>query len=293
MWVPAVANLLLLSLGLLEAIQDTPLDMALDLFDDEYVGCEAAMTAALPHLNLTEFHANKVYADGWAKASHKWRELQDQCPARLPPLPVGFREEHVVALLAYMDESHLYKEFNSAVRQAGRSRAHYLQHFSFKTLHFLLTEALQLLRKDQRQSGCRRVFRGVEGQRFQPAGPGATVRLGIFASSSLKKNVAHCFGNKTFFSIWTCLGVPFQNYSVIPEEHKVLIPPFETFQVINTSRLPGGCVYIELQALDKRSSYNCEYIKASAQERLSTAWSLLLLLAFLAVGPFPGSPGLF
>ncbi|XP_051699184.1 GPI-linked NAD(P)(+)--arginine ADP-ribosyltransferase 1-like [Oryctolagus cuniculus] len=293
MWVPAMANLLLLSLGLLEAIQVTELDMALDSFDDQYVGCAAAMTAALPRLNLTEFQANKVYADGWAEASRKWRERWARGPARLATLPAGFRDEHGVALLAYTDKSPLYREFNSAVRQGGRSRAHYLQHFSFKTLHFLLTEALQLLRRDQQQSRCHQVFRGVKDLSFRPAGPGATVRLRGFASSSLKKDVAQKFGEDTFFSIWTCLGIPIQDYSVFPEQAEVLIPPSETFQVINASRPEQGPVHIYLRALGKHSKYNCEYIKASAQERLSTAWSLLLLLAFLAVGPFPGSPGLF
>ncbi|XP_051678981.1 GPI-linked NAD(P)(+)--arginine ADP-ribosyltransferase 1-like [Oryctolagus cuniculus] len=293
MWVPAVANLLLLSLGLLEAIQDAELDMALDSFDDEYVGCEAAMTAALPHLQLMEFRANKVYADGWAEASRKWRELQDQCPARLPALPEGFQDKHGMALLAYTNNSLLYREFNAAVRQAGHSRAHYLQHFSFKTLHFLLIEALQLLRKEQRQSGCYQVFRGVKGLRFRTSGPGATVRLAGFASSSLSKKVAQKFGEDTFFSIWTCHGALIQNYSASPWQEEVLIPPFETFRVITARTLPNGHVHIELKAQDKHSKYNCEYIKASAQERLSTAWSLLLLLTFLAVGPFPGSPGLF
>uniref|UniRef100_G1T0E4 NAD(P)(+)--arginine ADP-ribosyltransferase n=1 Tax=Oryctolagus cuniculus TaxID=9986 RepID=G1T0E4_RABIT len=287
MWVPAVANLLLLSLGLLETIQETELDNALDSFDDQYVGCAVAMTAALPHLNLTEFQANKVYADGWPEASHKWQEHQAH------QLPVGFREEHGVALLAYTaNSSPLYREFNAAVGLAGCSRGHYLQHFSFKT-HFLLTEALQLLRKDQWQSGCHQVFQGVKGLRFRTSGPRATVRLGCFASSSLSEDVAQKFGKDTFFVISTC-GVPIQDYSASPWQSEVLIPPFETFRVINASRPEQGPVRIELQAQDKHSKYNCEYIKGEEDTpRLSTAWSLLLLLAFLAVGPFPGSPGLF
>uniref|UniRef100_A0A5F9D1G5 NAD(P)(+)--arginine ADP-ribosyltransferase n=1 Tax=Oryctolagus cuniculus TaxID=9986 RepID=A0A5F9D1G5_RABIT len=293
MWVPAVANLLLLSLGLLEAIQDAQLDMALDSFDDQYIGCAAATMAALPNLNLTEFKDNKLYADGWVEARQKWQERRARGPTRLPPFPAGFRDEHEMALLAYTDNSPLYREFNTAVRQGGRSRAHYCQHFSFKTLHFLLTEALQLLGRAQRMPRCRQVFRGVKGLRFRTSGPGTTVRLGGFASSSLKKDVAQKFGEDTFFSIRTCLGIPIQNYSVFPGQAEVLIPPFETFQVINTSRAEQGPVHIYLSSLGKHSSYNCEYVKASAQERLSTAWSLLLLLTFLAVGPFPGSPGLF
>ena len=246
--------------------REMPLDMALASFDDQYAGCATAMAAALPELNRTEFQANKVYADGWAQASSQWRERQawgpewGVSPTRLLA-PLGFREEHGVALLAYTANSPLHKEFNAAVREAGRSRAHYLQHFSFKTLHFLLTEALQLLSSGQRPPQCHQVFRGVQGLRFRPAGPGATVRLGGFASASLQDAAAQHFGEDTFFGIWTCLGAPIKGYSFFPGEEEVLIPPFETFQVINASRPAQGPSRIYLRAVGKRSTYNCEYIK--------------------------------
>ncbi|KAM4851086.1 GPI-linked NAD(P)(+)--arginine ADP-ribosyltransferase 1 isoform X2 [Urocitellus parryii] len=196
MQIPAMMPLLLVSMGLMDTLQvhshlitqrdvfsqETPLDMAPASFDDQYTGCAAAMMAALTDLNHTEFQTNKVYAEGWALANSQWQERQawgsvwGLSPTRLPPPPPGFRDEHGVALLAYTANSPLHKEFNAAVREAGRSRAHYLHHFSFKTLHFLLTEALQLLGRGQRSPQCRQVYRGVHGLRFRPAGPGATTR---------------------------------------------------------------------------------------------------------------------
>ncbi|XP_019574567.1 GPI-linked NAD(P)(+)--arginine ADP-ribosyltransferase 1 isoform X1 [Rhinolophus sinicus] len=326
MQTPAMMFLLLVSISLMEVLQgqshsitrrelfsqERPLDMAPASFDDQYTGCAAAMTAALPDLNRTEFQANKVYADGWVLASSQWQERQAWgpvwafSPTRLPPPPPGFRDEHGVALLAYTANTPLHKEFNAAVREAGRSRAYYLHHFSFKTLHFLLTEALQLLSKAQRSPQCHQVFRGVHGMRFRPAGPGATVRLGGFASASLQNVAAQQFGEETFFGIWTCLGTPIKGYSFFPGEEEVLIPPFETFQVINTSRPAQGPSRIYLRALGKQSTYNCEYIKdkqcksgpcrldnsAMGQDSLSAVWSLLLLLLFFVGGAFPESPGL-
>uniref|UniRef100_A0A5F9DRD0 NAD(P)(+)--arginine ADP-ribosyltransferase n=1 Tax=Oryctolagus cuniculus TaxID=9986 RepID=A0A5F9DRD0_RABIT len=213
----------------------------------------------------------------WEGPHRKEREQQQERrargPTRLPPFPAGFRDEHEMALLAYTDNSPLYREFNTAVRQGGRSRAHYCQHFSFKTLHFLLTEALQLLGRAQRMPRCRQVFRGVKGLRFRTSGPGTTVRLGGFASSSLKKDVAQKFGEDTFFSIRTCLGIPIQNYSVFPGQAEVLIPPFETFQVINTSRAEQGPVHIYLSSLGKHSSYNCEYVKGEEDTPVRSAAS--------------------
>ncbi|XP_076969856.1 GPI-linked NAD(P)(+)--arginine ADP-ribosyltransferase 1 [Tamandua tetradactyla] len=326
MQTPAMMSLLLVSVGLMEALQaqshsitrrdlfsqETPLDMAPASFDDQYAGCAMAMKAVLPELNHTEFQVNKVYADGWAIASSQWQERQAWGPGwglsttRLPPPPLGFRSEHGVALLAYTANSPLHKEFNAAVREAGHSRAHYLQRFSFKTLHFLLTEALQLLGRDQHPSQCRQVFRGVHGLRFRPEGPGATVRLGGFASASLKNVAAQQFGEDTFFGIWTCLGAPIKGYSFFPGEEEVLIPPFETFQVVNASRPAQGPARIYLRALGKHSTYNCEYIKDkqcksgpchldnSAMRRgpLSGFWSFLLLLWFLVVDAFPETSGL-
>ncbi|XP_060032897.1 GPI-linked NAD(P)(+)--arginine ADP-ribosyltransferase 1 isoform X2 [Erinaceus europaeus] len=279
--------------------------MAPASFDDQYAGCSAAMTAALAELNRTEFQTNQVYADGWAMASGQWRERRawgpewGLSPPRPPPAPPGFREEHGVALLAYTANTPLHREFNAAVRQAGRSRAHYLQHFRFKALHFLLTDALRLLRGAP-AAGCRQVFRGVHGLRFRPAGPGATVRLGGFASASLQNVAAQQFGQDTFFGIWTCLGAPIGGYSFFPGEEEVLIPPFETFQVVNASRPPHGPARIYLRALGTRSTYNCEYIRdkecrsgrchldnsATGQGSLSLVWSLLLLLWFLEWAPF-------
>ncbi|XP_004768233.1 GPI-linked NAD(P)(+)--arginine ADP-ribosyltransferase 1 [Mustela lutreola] len=320
MQTPAMLCLLLVCTGLLEApqaqshlisrrdlfSQELPLDMAPASFDDQYEGCAAAMTAALPDLNQTEFQANKVYADGWVQASSQWQDRQAWGPewvlssTGLPPPPPGFRDEHGVALLAYTANSPLHKEFNAAVREAGRSRAYYLHHFSFKTLHFLLTEALQLLGRGSSPQ-CHQVFRGVHGLRFRPAGPGATVRLGGFASASLKNVAAQQFGEDTFFGIWTCLGVPIKRYSFFPGEEEVLIPPFETFQVINASRPAQGPVRIYLRALGKHSTYNCEYIKdkqcksrscqlgnsAMGQGPSSSVWSLLLPVWLLVRGTFP------
>ncbi|KAM4845326.1 GPI-linked NAD(P)(+)--arginine ADP-ribosyltransferase 1 [Thomomys bottae] len=325
MQIPAMMSLLLVSVGLMDALQvqshlmvqrsvfsqETPLDMASASFDDQYAGCAAAMKAALPDLNRTEFQANKVYADGWTLASSQWQERQGWgavwglSPTPKPPSPPGFRDEHGVALLAYTANSPLHKEFNTAVREAGRSRAHYLQHFSFKTLHFLLTEALQLLARARPQPQCHQVYRGVHGLRFRPVGPGATVRLGGFASASLQNAAAQNFGQDTFFGIWTCLGVPIKGYSLFPGEEEVLIPPFETFQVVNASRPAQGPARIYLWALGKLSTYNCEYIKdkkcrsgpcqldnsATGQGSLSTAWSFLLLYWFLRLG-LPEGPGL-
>ncbi|XP_074073444.1 GPI-linked NAD(P)(+)--arginine ADP-ribosyltransferase 1 isoform X2 [Macrotis lagotis] len=241
--------------------REAPLDLVPTSFDDQYAGCGAAMEAALPDLKRAELNASPVFAEAWLSAAARWQERRAWGGPGTPTSGrPGFRDEHAVALLAYTANSPLHREFNAAVREAGRSRAYYLRYFPFKALHFLLTEALRLLGSGQ-QPRCYQVYRGVHGVRFRPAGPGAVVRLGAFASASLRDAAAHQFGEDTFFGIWTCHGVLIKGYSFFPGEEEVLIPPYETFLVVNASAPAHGPVRIYLKAQDKASTFNCEYIK--------------------------------
>uniref|UniRef100_A0A8U8CDY3 NAD(P)(+)--arginine ADP-ribosyltransferase n=1 Tax=Geospiza parvula TaxID=87175 RepID=A0A8U8CDY3_GEOPR len=205
------------------AIKVVPLDMAQNSFDDQYLNCGPAMTEALPGLNAL-LH----------------RPLS---PAQ------------AIALMAYtMPDVH--KQFNPAVREAGRSRQEYRDKFHFKTLHFLLTQALQKLR---RPDECPDVFRGVRTVQFNVT-PGDKVRFGQFASSSLDRTVAQGYGTDTMFEVHTCHGADIHNFSFNESEKEVLIPPFETFEVTKVTR-EGKKVQIEFRSTGNSSKYNCEWLR--------------------------------
>uniref|UniRef100_A0A8B9DTM3 NAD(P)(+)--arginine ADP-ribosyltransferase n=1 Tax=Anser cygnoides TaxID=8845 RepID=A0A8B9DTM3_ANSCY len=223
----------------LDAIKEVAMDMVLSSFDDQYQGCSRMMEKELEELNRTEF-ASPAYTEGWRGA------------------------EQAVAVLAYTAEGDLYRQFNAAVREGGRSREHYLQSFPFKTLHFLLTKALHTLRDAQGQN-CHRVYRGVKGTRFT-AQLHQTVRFGQFTSASLQKKVAQSFGQDTFFFLDTCYSVPIQNFSFYPGEDEVLIPPFEVFKVTNFTRDRDGN-FIHLRSQAARSTYNCEFVKGKGSQQ--------------------------
>ncbi|XP_039581563.1 erythroblast NAD(P)(+)--arginine ADP-ribosyltransferase-like, partial [Passer montanus] len=210
---PLVKTLALLAMAT-TAVEMVPLDMAQDSFDDQYRGCGPAMTAALPALNSSEFQRNPLFAQAWPKATAEWQ-------SRGSPLSPLSSPAQAIALMAYTMND-LYENFNPAVRTAGRSRQEYRDNFHFKTLHFLLTQALVTLR-DTRGLQCHNVYRGVRKYQFK-AEHGDIVRFGQFSSASQSEKTAEIFGDVTVFQVHTCHGVEIQNFSKYPHEKEVLIP---------------------------------------------------------------------
>ncbi|RMB90887.1 hypothetical protein DUI87_32720 [Hirundo rustica rustica] len=233
------------------------LDMALDSFDDQYRGCRHAMTQLLPALEHSEFQKNPQLARLWVEAAERWQR-------RGPPV-TPLSPAQAIALMTYTTKD-VSKEFNAAVRVAGRSRREYRHNFHFKALHFLLTDALATLR-DARGPRCHHVFRGVRGLRFQ-ARPGDTVRFGRFTSTSLRKEIAQQFGTDTVFQVQTCQGVDIREFSSSPGEEEVLIPPFETFRITGVSQ-EGDRAQIQLRSTGTFSKYSCEWLR---RDITGTTW---------------------
>ncbi|NWV29502.1 NAR1 ribosyltransferase, partial [Origma solitaria] len=238
-----------------------PLDMSPASFDDQYRGCRGAMEKALPALNRSEFQENPLFAQVWAKATAKWQ----QRGSRVSPLSSSAQ---AIALMAYTMND-LYKEFNAAVRKAGKSPQEYRDNFHFKTLHFLLPDALAALR-DARGPRCHRVYRGVRGVRFETR-PGRTVRFGHFASASLRNESSWGFGSDTALRVDTCHGAAIRDFSFFPHEDEVLVPPFETFEVTNVTR-QGDKAQIWLRSTGTHSNYNCEWLRGDSGDSVGTVW---------------------
>ncbi|NXP00542.1 NARE ribosyltransferase, partial [Certhia brachydactyla] len=233
------------------AIKEIAMDMAPNSFDDRYLRCHFKMERALPALNRTEFVPYSDFTEAWNKAAAEWGRRARW--GSLLPL------QQAIALLAYTMEDGLYREFNKAVRRAGRSRQEYLDAFPFKVLHFLLTEALSDLRSAHSHPRCLHVYRGVDGIRFTSR-LGQLVRFGQFASTSLLRNVSEYYGTSTTFEVDTCHGADIRDFSYYPEEEEVLIPPFETFKVTDITH-QGDDIYIHLRSYGVHSKYNCAWFQ--------------------------------
>ncbi|XP_050839727.1 NAD(P)(+)--arginine ADP-ribosyltransferase 2-like isoform X2 [Serinus canaria] len=245
------------------AIMELPLDMAWDSFDDQYLNCGPAMTAALPALKNSDFNKNKEFYQAWEKATAEWQKRGSYSSS--------LTNDQAIALMVYTMKS-VYSDFNKAVRTAGKSRREYWDNFHFKTLHFLLTQALQKLRNPYK---CLNVSRGVKDVRFN-AKFHDKVRFGHFTSSSLNKTVAWGYGTDTMFEVHTCHGVDIQKFSFNQSEKEVLIPPFEIFKVTYVN-IFGSRRNIWLNSTGKSSNYNCEWLRGGSLPRNSPHLGGLLL----------------
>nr|XP_054495472.1 erythroblast NAD(P)(+)--arginine ADP-ribosyltransferase-like [Agelaius phoeniceus] len=245
---PLAQTLALLAMAMATTAVDVfPLDMAPDSFDDQYRGCGPAMKEALPALNSSEFEQNKEFAEVWVKAAAEW---QSRGPPESPLSP-----DQATAIMAFTMTDP--RKFNDALRVVGHSRQEYRDNFHFKTLHFLLTDALATLR-DAQNGQCRDAFLMVCGTRFE-AQRGDTIRFGLFVPMFPSKQIGECPG-ETMLEVHTCHGVDVTPFSEHPEPKIVLIPPFETFNVTQYTQ-EGDKTQIQLQSAGTYSKYNCEWLQ--------------------------------
>ncbi|XP_041641494.1 NAD(P)(+)--arginine ADP-ribosyltransferase 2-like [Cheilinus undulatus] len=224
-----------------------PLSLSPDSVDDMYYGCSHRMLIKVKRHYLplsTREGLDSTYTKLCALKAMKTKDFYDR-----------LSWNHFRALCAYTAGS--YDNLNRAVR---RGKASYKTSFEFHALHFLLSDAIRLLKLNQRScyTSYRRsklLFSGESGQ---------TVRFGSFASSSLNKDLRQ-FGRRTCFEIHTCFGAYLKSYSDFDsDEDEVLIPPYEMFTIVSVD-MSGendlNCdVLFRLETAGVYSSLNCQAV---------------------------------
>ncbi|XP_062374147.1 GPI-linked NAD(P)(+)--arginine ADP-ribosyltransferase 1-like [Sardina pilchardus] len=229
--------------------KEYPLDMAFNSADDQYEGCAKNMANFVEAIFLKrELRNNDEFGDAW-------REVEQAHYCDNPGH--GLTRNHCIALFMYTGTG-VYYSFNSAVRN-GKEKYNSLT-FEWYSLQFFITEALQIL---QGKTTCRWTYRGTRLE-FDKDIKHKEIRLGAFTSSSLNHSIAQAFGNTSCFTTYTCYGVYIAQYSPFDEE-EVLIPPYETFVVIDVlSRASDpdlwcDTVYV-LNSTGTRSDLNCAVV---------------------------------
>lgn len=227
-----------------------PLNLSPNSVDDMYYGCSQKMLIKVKRLYLpksTKEGLHDTYTKLCAIKAMKNKDVYD---------PLSWN--HFKALCAYTAGS--YDSLNQAVR-TGKST--YKTSFQFHALHFLLTDAIRLLKLNQRS--CYTTYR--RSKLFFQGDAGQIIRFSSFASSSLNTDLRH-FGRMTCFEIYTCYGAYLKSYSEFDsDEDEVLIPPYEMFRIVSADMLGENhlrCgVYYKLETAGVYSSLNCQDVVRS------------------------------
>ncbi|XP_058152726.1 ecto-ADP-ribosyltransferase 3 isoform X5 [Dasypus novemcinctus] len=233
------------------------LDMADNAFDDEYLKCTDRMESKyIPQLLKEEKANHQLLETVWENAKAKWEARKTHLF-----LPVNFKDNHGIALMAYISQAQeqtpFYNLFNEAVKLAGQSRKDYIYGFQFKAFHFYLTKALQLLRKSCEDSYKNAVYIISQDTSFT-FGELNRARFGHFALAYSGEPQA-TNDRHILLTIYTCFGVSIEKFFEKESERMVLIPLSEVFHV-----LPEGTGNnLILQSTNKTCShYECAFLGA-------------------------------
>ncbi|ROL42414.1 NAD(P)(+)--arginine ADP-ribosyltransferase 2 [Anabarilius grahami] len=224
-----------------------PLDMAPDSVDDRYYGCEKIMAdlvnkkyLAMEKNNSPNFKAAWIIADKKTSKLNIFSKLSTQ---------------HKIAIKVCADDN-VRSEFSHDTRTGRQSYKD--NTYKWYSLHFLLTEAIQILKK--KENKCFDTFRGTNDKFDYQSGE---VGFGSFASSSLNRERAKRFGRVSCFEIHTCEGAEVTKYSRYPDEKEVLIPPYEKFNVVVKTKTDDPNLWCETVYILKnsgiRNELNCAH----------------------------------
>ncbi|OCT96341.1 ADP-ribosyltransferase 5 L homeolog isoform X1 [Xenopus laevis] len=231
-----------------EIFSVAPMDVSKDTFDDQYIGCRDQVDLLMEEILKTEKSENKFFRRAWTEAEKIWNIKKNKIWSELPD---GFRDNHGVALVAYSGFIKTY--FDEAIISAGRSYNDYMQSFKYKSLHFYLSVAVQLL------SGCRAkmVYVGIKGLWYPTNSTSDGVKFGHFVTTYSEKEQAMDSGNDTVLYIQSCHGVQMEMFSQFPHERAVLVPGYEIFSVYEGE--PNEFVLISTKK--SCSKFNCALIR--------------------------------
>ncbi|XP_050956784.1 NAD(P)(+)--arginine ADP-ribosyltransferase 2-like [Labeo rohita] len=241
--------------------QTFPLDMAPNSVDDQYEGCRGKMADQVEKKYMKQEMSNPEtkFANAWKLAEKNYKPPGDK-----------LTKDHSISIYVYTNsDTGLYKDFNDADRKDKERYKN--ETYKWYSLHFLLTDAIQMLKKTQKK--CYTTYRGTNIE-FEQNVLRKNICFGSFTSLSINSRVTEGFGSKSCFEIYTCEGADVIKYSKYPEQKEVLIPPYETFKVtaVKTKRNQKDLwchTVFSLKSSGKRSNLNCDLFKKPTNTMLS------------------------
>ncbi|XP_066505552.1 NAD(P)(+)--arginine ADP-ribosyltransferase 1-like isoform X2 [Hoplias malabaricus] len=257
------------------------LDMAPNAVDATFSKCHDNMLQAVTNgLLQQELEAREDF-------KHMWRNPGGTCEKQI----FGATPYHLAALQAYGNSGVKFRKlFNDMVQTKGSNNKTYNNEFPFKSLHFLLTDALKILNHGKR---CYTVYYGT-GNKYTVE-TGKEVRFGRFIhpriQESLEIEATGLEGEGTLFNITSCSVVNVENYTCTSEEIEQLISPYEVFTVQSTEHISNDDSEYKLITLTHSgflSYHDCYYLSRSLAA-LQTYRTLVLIVSLIFVILLPAS----
>ncbi|XP_077381460.1 T-cell ecto-ADP-ribosyltransferase 2 [Festucalex cinctus] len=240
------------------------LDMSPNAVDNLYEDCREETMAALIRSDVLqqELSQDVGFHAAWT----------DKCSTLLP----GGTKEHTAALLAFANGDQAFKKaFNDAVETMGFNDSTYEDHFNYKSLHFLLTDAMNLVKPKT----CKNVYR-VSETHYQ-ADKGARVRFGRFTTVQSDVSMREDVEGGVYFNITTCFFVNLEGFCGLTEDVAILSPT-EEFMVEDVK--PGGDGdYIEIILKHSKLKATHDSCTSWAPADGAPQWLVMLLASFFVL----------
>lgn len=224
------------------------MDMAPDAVDDMYDGCKDQMKTKVEKEFLPkEKSANGQFRQAWEEAEQVYNTEWKR--------ETVMAKEHFMAIYVYnFGKRQICQDIKMAIQT---QHCHYKTTFSYHSMTFFLTDALQNLNGKGR---CFLAYHRVD-QYFSQSVLGKEIRFGYFTATTLRSySTTEKRGNKSCFKIETCYGADISMFGNVNME--ALIPPYEVFNVTGIKRrcqepsLDCDVLY-ELKSTRTLSNLNC------------------------------------
>ncbi|KAM9818707.1 GPI-linked NAD(P)(+)--arginine ADP-ribosyltransferase 1 [Syngnathus typhle] len=238
------------------------LDMAPNAVDLLYEGCrddtmEKLIRSDVLHQELSQ---NIDFYAAWS----------DKCPTLLP----GGTKEHTSALLAFINGKNAFKKaFNDAVETMGVNASTYEERFHYKSLHFLLTDAMSLVR----QKTCKNVYRVSEME--YKVEKGVRVRFGRFTTVQSDVSMKEDVEGGIYFNITTCFYISLEGFCGITEDVAILSPTEEF--MVEDIKLSDDGDYTEVILKHSKLKATDDCYKSRAPEESASQWPMMALVSFV------------
>ncbi|XP_026160096.1 ecto-ADP-ribosyltransferase 4-like [Mastacembelus armatus] len=220
------------------------MDMATSSVDDMFDGCQSETASVIHLFGVFEWHYNRNFSIAWASAERNAKK----------PVHKHLNNDHTTVMYIYTKVKHVQQNFNKAVKTG--KHAYGTGRFKFHYFYFYLTEAIQILHRNQ--TACRATYHRTWNQFNHVIN--TNMRFGSFTLAASTKQAFGSNGNMSCFQIYTCFGADITYYSTINHIGQVLIPPYEVFRIIDVQTNDPWCrVVYKLQSTKTpRRDLNCK-----------------------------------